>query len=119
MRSQFISIWSIDSALSGATSPGQSGPGSDGNEGVLCIPKNSSITGASPSNCLVSYPGYSLAGSYPSAEMKSVYSAAAADWNKRKYKQALKNNEYKTNLVYNAYDTQTESDKMKREETNK
>ena len=26
-------------ALSGATIPDQSGPGSNGNEGVLCIPK--------------------------------------------------------------------------------
>ena len=31
--------------LSGATMPGQSGPGIDGNEGVLCIPQSSSITG--------------------------------------------------------------------------
>ena len=37
-----------------------SGPGSDGNEGVLRIPQCSSITGASPSDCLVSYPGHSL-----------------------------------------------------------
>ena len=36
----------IDRTLSGATTPGQSGPGSDGNEGVLCIPKSFSITGA-------------------------------------------------------------------------
>ena len=41
-----------------------------------------SITGASPSDCLVSYPGHSLVGwgSFPSAEMKSVYSIAPADW---------------------------------------
>ena len=30
--------------LSGATTPGQSGPGSDGNEGVLHIPQSSNIT---------------------------------------------------------------------------
>ena len=30
-------IWFIDRALSGATTPGESGPGSDGNEGVLRI----------------------------------------------------------------------------------
>ena len=35
---QFISIWPIDMTISGATTPGQSEPGSDGNEGVLCIP---------------------------------------------------------------------------------
>ena len=32
------SIWLIDRTLSGATTPGQSGPGSNDNEGVLCIP---------------------------------------------------------------------------------
>ena len=41
--------------LSGATTAGQSGPGSDGNEGVLHIPQSSSTTGTSPSDCLVSY----------------------------------------------------------------
>ena len=46
----------------------QSGPGNDGNEGVLRIPQSSSITGASPSDCLVSYLGHSLeGGSYSSA----------------------------------------------------
>ena len=59
----------------------QSGPESDGNEGVLFIPQNSSITGVSPLDCLVSYPGHSLGESYPSAEMQSVYSIAPADWN--------------------------------------
>ena len=49
------SICPIDRTLSGATSPEQSGPGSDGKEGVLCIPQSSSITGASPSDCLVLY----------------------------------------------------------------
>ena len=44
-----------DRALSGATTPGQSGPGSNGNEGVLRIPQSSSIAGTSPSDCLVSY----------------------------------------------------------------
>ena len=77
----FISIWPIDRTLSGATTPSQSGPGSVGNEGVLRIPPNFSITGTSPSDCLVSYPGNSLdGGSYPSAEIQSVYSTASADW---------------------------------------
>ena len=31
------SIWPIDETLSMATTPGQSGPGSDGNEGALSI----------------------------------------------------------------------------------
>ena len=55
---------------------GQSGPGSYGTEGVLHISQSSSITGASPSDSLESYPGYSLGESYPSAEMKSAYSVA-------------------------------------------
>ena len=54
----------------------QSGPGSNGNEGVLHIPQSSSITEASPSDCL----GRSLRESYPSAEMQSVYSTALANW---------------------------------------
>ena len=48
--------------LSGATTPGQSGPGSDDNIEVLHIPQSSNITGTSPSDCLVSYPGHSLWG---------------------------------------------------------
>ena len=76
----FSSIQPIDRALSGATTPGQSGPESDGNEGVLRIPQSSSIAGTSPSDCLMSYPGHSLGGgSYPSAEKQSVYSTAPAD----------------------------------------
>ena len=61
---------------------GQSGTRNNGNEGVLCIPQSYSITGASPSDCLVSYPGHSLRGeeSYASAEMESVHSTAPADW---------------------------------------
>ena len=59
--------------LSGATTPGQSGPGSDGNEGVLHIAPSSSLTGASPSDCLMSYPERSLRwGSYPSAETQCI-----------------------------------------------
>ena len=66
--------------LSSATNPGQSGPGSDGNEGVLRIPQSFIITGTSPSDCLVSYLGHSLEGFYPSAKEQSVYSIAPADW---------------------------------------
>ena len=54
------SIWSIDSTLPGATTPGQSGLGSSSNKGILCIPQSSSINGASPSDCLVSYTGHLL-----------------------------------------------------------
>ena len=54
-----------DRALSGATIPGQSGPGSNGNEEVLCIPQSSNITGTSPSNSLMSYPEHLLVGVLP------------------------------------------------------
>ena len=67
----FRSIRPIDRTLSGTTTLDLSGPGSDGNEGVLCIAR-------SPlSDCLVSHPGHSLAevGSYPSAVMQLVYSS--------------------------------------------
>ena len=74
------SIWLINRTLSGTTTKSQSGPGSDGNKGVLSIPQSSSITGASPSDCSVSYPGHLLGGSYPSAEMQSIYSTAPIYW---------------------------------------
>ena len=61
ISTQLSSIWPRDRAISGATTPGQSGPGSDGNETVLRIPNMSSITVTSPSDCLVSYSGHSLA----------------------------------------------------------
>ena len=59
---------------------GQSGPESNGNEGVLNIPQ-SSMTGASLSNGLVSYPEQ-LVGreSYSSAAIQSAYSTAPDDW---------------------------------------
>ena len=62
------------------TTPGQNGPDSIGNVGLLRIPKGSK-TGASPSACLVSYPG-TLFGRkfYPSAEMQLVYSTVPVDW---------------------------------------
>ena len=50
-------------------------PVSNVNEGVLHI-LQSSKTGSSSSDCLVSYPGHS---SYPSAEIQSVYSTAPVD----------------------------------------
>ena len=61
-------ICPINGTLSCATTPDQSGPTSNGIEGVLRIPQSSSITGASPSDCLM------LERSYPSAEKQSVYS---------------------------------------------
>ena len=52
------SIWPIERTLFGATTPGQRGSGSNGNEGVLHIPQISSY-------CFISYPGYSLGGVLP------------------------------------------------------
>ena len=100
---QFSSIWSIDRTLSDATTPGKSGPGSDGNEGVLHIPHSSSITESSPSDCLVSYLGHSLVGSgwsYSSAEMQSVYSTASADWAKKIILNKIKNIFIKFNILF-------------------
>ena len=80
----FNSIWRINRTRSCVTTPGQSGPWSNGNEEILCIPQSSCISGISPSNCFVLYPGHSLGESYPSAEMQSVYSTAPTDWTKEK-----------------------------------
>ena len=54
------SIWSINRALSVATTADQSGPGIDGNKGALRISQSSYITKASPFDWLMSYPGHSL-----------------------------------------------------------
>ena len=48
-------------------------------EEVLHIPQSSSIFGASPSDCLASYPGHSLERSYPSAEIQPMYFIAPAN----------------------------------------
>ena len=56
-------IWPIEKTLLGATSSGKSELGSDSYDGVLRIPQSSSITGVSPSDCLVSYLGHLLEGS--------------------------------------------------------
>ena len=78
ISTQFSFIWPIDRTLS--TTSGQSGAGNDGNEGVVCFHPNSSITGALSAG-LMSYPGHSLGwGSYPYAEIQSMYSTAPADW---------------------------------------
>ena len=76
----FNSIWPIDRTLSGATTSCQNEPESDGNKGVLRILQSPKITGASSSDCLVSYPGDSLGEYFPSEVMHSVYSTAPANW---------------------------------------
>ena len=49
------------------------------NEGVLHNPHSYSITGVSPSDCIVPYPGHLLEESYPTVEMQSEYPEAPAD----------------------------------------
>ena len=67
------SIWPIHMTLSGVTTLGQRGPGSNVNEGVLCFPQSSSITGASSLDCLVSYARHSLGGeSFPFADWAKI-----------------------------------------------
>ena len=73
-------IWPMNRTLSGITTPGQSGPGSNGNEEVLHI-RQISEPGASPLDGLMLYSGHSLGRrSYPSIEMQSVYCTAPAYW---------------------------------------
>ena len=55
------SIWPIDRTLSGATTLGQNGLGSNGNKGVLHIPQISKA-GAMLLDCLESYVGHLLVG---------------------------------------------------------
>ena len=66
------SIWPIDRILSGATTPGQSGPASNDYESLLHIPQ-SSQTEASPSDCLVSYPGHLLGRGLTPLQRRSQY----------------------------------------------
>ena len=54
----FSSIQLIDRTLSGATTPGQTRLGIDGNKGLLRIPQISRITGVLPSDCFVTYPSH-------------------------------------------------------------
>ena len=63
-KPRYSYIWPSGGSLSRATTSGQGGPGSDGNEGVLRIPQSPSTTGTSPSDCLVSYAGHSLNGAF-------------------------------------------------------
>ena len=60
------SIWPIDKTLSGATTPGQNEPASNASEEVLHILSKAED---SPSDGLMSYPRYSVWGSYTSAEI--------------------------------------------------
>ena len=77
-------IWPQDQTLSGATTPTQSGPESQSNEGVLHVPQISSITGVSPPDGVMSYPGHSPSewGNLTphSREVRLVYATDPANW---------------------------------------
>ena len=62
ISTQFSCIWPVDRTLS-------DGPWSNGNKREIHIPQSSSITGASPSDCLASYIGHSLGESFHIAEI--------------------------------------------------
>ena len=49
LSSRFSFIWPIDKTLLGTSTPSQSGPESEGSEGILHIPQSSRITETSPS----------------------------------------------------------------------
>ena len=80
VSTEFNSIWPIDSTWSGATTLGQSGSGSDANEGVLRIPQSCSITGALPSDYFVSYPGYSFGRGVLPLRREEVRVFYSPDW---------------------------------------
>ena len=69
VSTHFSSIWPIDRTLSGPATPSHKWPGSDGNEGILCILQMEPY-------CLVSQPEHSFGKSYPSVEVHSVYFTA-------------------------------------------
>ena len=67
------SIWPIYKNQSGATTSGQSEPGSDANEGWFCIPQSASITVASQSCFYCNIQGTRWLWSYTSAKVQFVY----------------------------------------------
>ena len=75
------STWRIEWTLSEASTPVQSGPVSNDNEGVFRIPQISSIAETLPWDCLVSYQDtrWKWERSYTSTEILSVYPIAPAD----------------------------------------
>ena len=66
-------MWPIERTLSGATTPDQSGSGSNDNEGILHIfPKVHQIV-----YCFIQDTRWEV---LPSAQMQLVYSTTLADW---------------------------------------
>ena len=82
-------IYCNDKTQSGATTPGQSGSGSDGNEGVLHISQRSQ-TGASPSGSLETYLGNSLGGCLtPLQRCSQCILQPPADWARKLFSTPL------------------------------
>ena len=78
----FSSIWRIDRILSGSTSPGQSGPGSDGNQGsTLHSPKLQHYWNLTIRLFNVIFRKIVSRGSYSSVEKQSVYSTGLVSRN--------------------------------------
>ena len=71
-----FSSWPIKGTLTNITTPVGSGPGNKSSKEILHIPQ-SSWTGISLSDSLMSYSGHSL--SYIVAEMQSAYFTAQVD----------------------------------------
>ena len=74
------SVSPIDRTRSGATKAGLKGSGSDGNEGVLCIPQSSSITGVSTSDGLIQFTNPSARARY---DTKSIFKRSLTGLNWR------------------------------------
>ena len=81
-------IWLIDGTLTGTITPGQCGPGNNGNERLLHIPQ-SSRTRASLSDYLLSYPGYFLLRRNAVVVLCS-YSRPSCGWKKVSFSKSLK-----------------------------
>ena len=69
---KFSSIWPVDRTISGATTPGQSGPGNNSIEGVICILQSSSSSKFTQLDCLLSYPGHLLGGGLISSKLNAI-----------------------------------------------
>ena len=60
---QIVFIWPINMTMSAATTPGPEWIlGAMAIKGIFHIPQSSSVTGTSPSDCLVSYQGHTFGG---------------------------------------------------------
>ena len=92
ISTQFSSIWPIDRAPSSATTSGQSGPGSDGNE--RAFPKALALLEPYRQTVYCHIRTLVVGRTYPSAEKQSVYSTHQADWAMEKRVSSCKRYKY-------------------------